>query len=532
MNSIWEHCRRWVTLRHFVALFLIYLAGISSILLANRFYLDDLGRALYGYADWLPSARPLTELFSWLFYLGPMTMDASPLTQFIAIGVLALTSLILLAILRTRVSWWSVICTVPVGLSPYVLENLSYKFDSPSMALAMLCSVFPAYLARKRTFRTFSGAAALLFASASLYQPALGAYMAICCYFILADLASRKRFAVVLRRAGDFILPFVLGIGLYVPQAHLWFKKSEYTDYITQHAAIPPIPELPAAVWDNIRTYAGFFLEDWTGNSLGMLLGVSALCFTVVLFLRWLRNTCCATIRVRAATRPLDRPVLGNLLASAGRLLLLLLVLPCFWLTPLGLQVVLDYPAWSPRTFYSFGVVLSLMLLHLGLFAKGRFKRLGIRGLQALLIWQLLVFAQVYGNMQNNQKEWENSRMTLLAMDLNLYIRETGNCRVAFVGNMGRAPLNEKTELHYPLMSRLVSVPLNNACRWGYEELKTFGAAVVPHVLTINLASEPRTLFLEKPGYRIEKGPDDIGIVTFLPSLAPTSLPPVKKKQP
>ena len=66
--------------RYFAALFLLYLAGIFAILRANRLYLDDLGRALYGYADWIESARPLSELMSFIFYLGPITVDASPLS--------------------------------------------------------------------------------------------------------------------------------------------------------------------------------------------------------------------------------------------------------------------------------------------------------------------------------------------------------------------------------------------------------------------------------------------------------------------
>ena len=212
--ALWQGVRQRVVSRPFIVLFLVYLLGISSMIRANRFYLDDLGRTFYGYADWLPSARPLAEAFSWLFFFGPETLDASPLTQIVAIGALALTSVLLLEALRLRPTWWALLCTVPVGLSPYGLENLSYKFDAPGMAFGMLSAVASASLLRRPSLRTSMYAAALLFASASFYQPALGAYLAICGYLALVDTASRKRIRVVGRRIGRFALPFLMGGGV------------------------------------------------------------------------------------------------------------------------------------------------------------------------------------------------------------------------------------------------------------------------------------------------------------------------------
>lgn len=507
ITTLWHKVQQRITSRSFVTLVFIYLLGLSSMIRANRFYLDDIGRTLYGYADWLPSARPLAEALSWLFYLGPKTLDASPLTQLLAIAILALTSLLLLEALRLRPTLWALLCTVPIGLSPYGLENLSYKFDAPGMAFGLLCAVAAACLLRRPSHRATLCAALLLFASTSFYQPALGAYLAICAYSTLKDITSRKRFGVVLRRIRIVALPFVAGVGVYVLQAPLWFVPSQYTDYVEKHAAMPALEQLPQVLQANIATYMQGMQHDWTSNSMGRLLAVVALLFFLTLVARWLRST-------RAAI--MQRGI-GTAIPQAIRLLALGVVLGCFLLTPFGFQFLLESPVWTPRTFYGFGVMLALMLLQLHIFSKGNVQKVGLRLAQGLVVWQLLVFAQVYGNLLENQNDWELTRMTLLAADLNSYITQTGSCRVAFVGSLGNSPLNTQTTARYPLLGRLVTVPLTSAWRWGYEELKTFGVTLEAQTLSPALASQPRKLFTKKPGYSIEEGPNGLGIITFQP---------------
>lgn len=506
-TAFWSKMSQRVFSRPYAALLAIYLLGLSSILQANRYYLDDLGRTLYGYADWLPSARPLTEILAWLFYLGPETLDASPLTQLVAIGLLALSSLLLLEAIGQRRTWWGVLCTVPVGLCPYGLENLSYKFDSPSMALGLLCAVAAACVLRRPSFRSLFYAAALLFASASLYQPALGAYLAICVYLALMDAVSRSTLKVLFRRMGAFIVPFVVGVGAYVLVAPLCFVPSEYTDYVKSHAVMPSPLAVPRVLLENIPIYKRLMLEDWSGNSKGALFAVLGVLFALALLARWQRSFCEA----------LRRRGLGAIFPWFLRLLGLLVLLVCFWLTPFGMQLLLHSPVWAPRTFYSFGVMLALMLLQLQVFSKKQPYKAAGRIIQGLLVWQLLVFAQVYGNMTDNQNKWELTQMTALAVDLNSYIAQTGSNRITFIGSLGLAPLNRYSVSRYPLLGRLVVVPLTDTWRWGYEELKAFGVSLQAQTLLPDHAGKARTVFIKKPGYVIEQGPDDVGIVTFQP---------------
>ena len=511
-SAFFSDMRDRIFSRYFAALFLLYLAGMFAILRANRLYLDDLGRALYGYADWIESARPLSELMSFIFYLGPSTVDASPLSQILAAALLALASLLLFDAVRARPTWSGLLCTAPVGLSPYQLENLSYRFDAPWMALAVVLAVLPWSFYRAGKWRFFTIAALCIFASLSLYQPAIGAYLAVAVYRLLADVVSRGSLALVGKRALRLGLPFVCGAGAYAVQASLWFHKSQYGDYVAQHSALPGIADLPGKIAENVAHYLSLLMRDWHGNGIGALLGVVIVVFAVLLLLRLFRSR-----RAAGASG-------GALPALAIRIALLAALLFCLLLTPFGIQFVLDNPVWPPRTFQGFGVMASLMLLYLHASATRNALRRMFSALQVFFVLQLLIFAQVYGNLLDAQGQWELSRIGLLAADLNRFIRKTGSSRVDFVGSIGLSPLVRTPAAKYPLLGRLVAVPLTRDWRWGYEQLITYGVKVDREDVPENIPPESLTPFLETPNYRIDVTPEGVGRITFLD-------PPVPRPQ-
>jgi hypothetical protein len=480
--------------RSFFFLLAFYAVGIFSILRANRLYLDDMGRALYGYADWVTAARPAAECLSWFFYLSRHTVDASPFTQLLAAALLALVSLTLCLALRMRPCRWTLLATLPVGLSPYGLENLSYKFDSPFMALAVFLSVLP-FLFFHHKGRFFLVAAASLFFSASLYQAAMGAYLALSGYILLLQLVSRKKGRLVLRCFFRLTLPFLLTVGVYAAQASLWFRKGQYGDYVATHYVVPPLSQLPREVAANIADYFRMLQSDWGRNGLGMLLLLLLAWFCGALFLRWLRN--------RRAMGPW----------APARLLLLFPLLFSFLLTPLGVQLLLQDPVWSPRTYCAFGVAAALMLLSLCAVARAGTPRLLARCLTAFLVLQLLIFSQIYGNLLAAQSNWERSRMAMLIPGLSKFIAETDSTKVTFTGSIGQTPLLQVPSRMYPLLGRMVSVPLTRNWRWGYEQLKIFGVYVFPGRALVQ--DEKLTLFMDTPTFRIEQTQDGVAVVSF-----------------
>src|SRR4249920_1852 len=74
----------------FLTLFALYFVILFPILRANRYYNDDLKRALIGRTGWDATGRPLTNLLMRMLQCYDHAMvDISPLPQFGAIAILA-----------------------------------------------------------------------------------------------------------------------------------------------------------------------------------------------------------------------------------------------------------------------------------------------------------------------------------------------------------------------------------------------------------------------------------------------------------
>jgi hypothetical protein len=130
-----------------VLLFLVYTVAFISVIRANYYYTDDLGRAIYGYEITGDFSRYVANILSEIFHGNTWLADISPLPQIMALFIMTLTGVILLSVLssllNTNAGKWSFIALIPVGLSPYFLSCLSYKYDAPYMAFSVFASVFP-----------------------------------------------------------------------------------------------------------------------------------------------------------------------------------------------------------------------------------------------------------------------------------------------------------------------------------------------------------------------------------------------------
>ena len=129
----------------FLIFFIIYLLSLFSIIRANFNYIDDLGRVMYGYSGWTDFSRYTSTILSYFLHADTYLTDISPLPQIIAVLLLSCASVIILYIFSNnkKIILWNIVAIVPIGLCPYFLECLSYKYDSPYMALSILASVFP-----------------------------------------------------------------------------------------------------------------------------------------------------------------------------------------------------------------------------------------------------------------------------------------------------------------------------------------------------------------------------------------------------
>lgn len=157
-------------------LFAVFVVGISAILRANFYYMDDSPRAALGYKQWDYFSRYLSTALATLVHGGDYLADAAPLPQILAMLIMAVSGILMGYIVyeRTTFSGWELAVLSILGLNPYFLGCVSFRFDAPYMALSVLAAVVP-LLCRNRNTAAYVLASGLgILAVCTSYQAAAG----------------------------------------------------------------------------------------------------------------------------------------------------------------------------------------------------------------------------------------------------------------------------------------------------------------------------------------------------------------------
>lgn len=248
---------RWLK-RPVLFLSAAYLLAFSSILRANFNYIDDMTRCATGMNGWDGGSRFLSMYLAKLVHGDSYLADVSPLPQLIAILFLALSGAAVVRVLGgdKPASFWALAAVLPLGLSPYFLECVSYKYDSPYMALSILVSAAPLLLAGRGGWRYRAAAALGSLAMCTSYQASSGVFP------MLAVLLAFRRWnrGEDWRKALRFLAESALcyGAGVLVFQAVFIPLGFNYID-----AGLPPIRQMPAVFLSHLKTYYSLVRSDF-----------------------------------------------------------------------------------------------------------------------------------------------------------------------------------------------------------------------------------------------------------------------------
>ena len=216
-NRIAVSCtRNWYTnisaAKALVIILAIFALGISAILRANFNYIDDMVRVADVYKYWSEFSRFLSDAISSFIHMDTYLTDVSPLPQLLAAACLAVTSIMLLYIVHEKLyfSIWELIACIPLGLNPYFLECLSYKYDAPYIALSILFAVFPLLFRKGKSIAYIFISMICTIALCTTYQASSGIYPILVILLILKMWNNKES----IKRIGKFCLDSVAGYGL------------------------------------------------------------------------------------------------------------------------------------------------------------------------------------------------------------------------------------------------------------------------------------------------------------------------------
>ena len=420
----------------FVMLIAIYAIAFSAIIRANFSYVDDIGRTYSGYKNWgLTFSRYLSDFLSTFIHGDNYLTDVSPLPQFLAIILLALSSVIVIYVIseKREISIWQIIAVLPLGLSPYFLECISFKFDAPYMALSILVSVIPLLFVTKRPL-IYSAAVFLgTLAMCMTYQVSSGIFpmlVALLCF-------KRWNEGTSWKDVFKFLFPSVLSYGLGLVFFQLFLLKS-FDGYVSN--TLPPLHELPYTIYHNLKRYFSLVISDF--QRIWILL-------IILLFLSFLYIAVCNSKQKKRTVFPVAAAVLC------------VMPLMCFGLYPL-----LSAPLFRARAMYGFGV----MIAFLAVFDVSAKKVYPVKFISFALSWLFFVFSFTYGNAIFSQQEYEDFRIQMAINTMNeLPVFSTDEVKkVQLKGSVRKAPSLENSIKHFPILDRLVPVTFYGSDKWGY----------------------------------------------------------------
>lgn len=444
--------RRFTRTQAFVLISCLFFVGYFSIFRSDFLYIDDMGRSWLGYRGWDDFARWMSYNGSVLFGFSRYLTDISPLTQILAIFFLSLSCNIIIFDVyeKKECSIFDVIAALSIGFYPYFLECISYRFDSPFIALSILFSLLPFIFKGKRyIFSVIICVAGMLMT----YQAASGIYPVVVVAVMMHKLGEATTNNEI-KEVVAFFLKSILGYTVGLIIYFLGIMKIFPPSPAYRSIEFPTIREFGSTILDNYYQFYQSLFHDFRRVWL-LLIAIMVIGYVVINTIHYKR-----------------KKVVGFMISVVVILVYILLAF--------GLFPVIKGPLIACRSMYGPGVTIAVIgccisnKFNIASFDKMHFTSIiCIPYIVAACIvnYCFFSFSFTYGNALSIQKNYTDIRVMMLLDDLthcDVIMNPDEYKQIQFVGSIGFAPGIQNMSVKYPIIQRLVPVHINNGWAWGY----------------------------------------------------------------
>ncbi|PVZ88952.1 GtrC [Serratia sp. S1B] len=150
------------------------------IILADVYYRDDFERVLNPAAGWYTLGRPAADLLMRIFTFNIFELtDTAPFT--LLLGILFISWVLWTVAKRneTILTVGSLCPYILLLISPFFLQNISYKYDSLPMISALAISILAYFYPRDRGVKSYLVPIAYLFLALTMYQPCTNIFIGL-----------------------------------------------------------------------------------------------------------------------------------------------------------------------------------------------------------------------------------------------------------------------------------------------------------------------------------------------------------------
>ncbi|MGY6770041.1 glucosyltransferase domain-containing protein [Komagataeibacter sp. NFXK3] len=419
--------------------FFVFLVFSYPIIHASVYYADDTPHTLYG-IHWERDGRPLGQLL--ILLMGRFSIvDYAPLPQLFGLPFIAM------ALAAFSIRWGysrvsSIICLSLIVCNPFFMENISYRFDSIIMEMAVFCSIMPfsidLFIKRFDRKSIYLWKFSSIIACLNLYQSAINIYLSLILLTVVLSLIKKEDASKVLREA--FYNVIILGLGLFAYKLETCVLPGgdHYAD------AHKEVVHSVAEIFKNIPDFSLVIAP-------ALIKGVQSIIFSVILVLG------CISLVLRVI-RMLRK---GDLTPASGAL-----VIFCLAVLPLcipGILLLLAHPVYAARVMTGFGAVCACFFTFL-LGPAPSFRR-HVSYIPCVLVgfglWSEMTMSAAYANALAAQSRFRDQMAQAMVDDAVQLAREANlpdgeSFWWSTRGNEPIAPLALRTLFKYQVLTDMV----------------------------------------------------------------------------
>lgn len=433
---------------------LLSLIFFLPIIFSNHYYVDDLGRSILGYSNWSQNGRPVADWVFLAISFGPVLPDISPLPQIIATIAMSFCAYMCTTSFfdnESRIT--KVMAVMPLITSPFLLENMSYKYDSLPMTLSILCASLPFIFKIERWQTHFITCLISVMLVLCIYQASINIYIIFSITLVLSNFKdgnTNKGFSIIATSMSGLAVSYIFYSAFVSPNLLAGSYNIRHSELATTG-----LKEALDVISRNIDSFIKLISLSFTPAFLCF-----AIIFIAIAFIGLIKITivdCGSNIFIKAIKITIT-------LASPFAVVILIA----------GPMLLLKDPVISPRVMMAFGATITFFtILTLWTVEGNKYLRNIISIVFSFYYLYSLGFAFAYANALDNQEKYENSIITTMISDINGNNFEKHE-KIAFKGKMPMSPEGRLAEKKYPLIGSLIQPSINNQWWWGYSHMTHF----------------------------------------------------------
>ncbi|OJG99466.1 hypothetical protein RV18_GL001534 [Enterococcus termitis] len=414
---------------------IIYQLAILAIGLVNFPYMDDTVRQQAGNTDFASTySRWGSEVASWLVQGSRHLTDMGLLTHILTGFILAISSIIVVYTLNNKtLRFFPLVVSTLIGLNPWFLQCISFRFDSPYMALSILFSVLPFLWWESKRSIFFILSTFSIFMMCNTYQASSGIYIIMVLALALKTLLAGGKISDPLKKV-------FLSAGAYIVAMLMYFIETKFNPELAArggNVAIAKLRDIPATLFTNSSMYLQQISDQST--KIWFILFLFLIIFFIVFSVK------------NAKITPFKSLIYLVLYLILGAIL----SYGVFLIFPEKLALA------APRYAYGFGVFTSITcILLLDYKLTQPILNVTVKGTAGLFCFYLLSFPFVFASSLYYQKGAFERQSVMLAMTLkNLVTTETKEVYASML--FKDSPVFDNTKRNYPILQDMV--PPNTA---------------------------------------------------------------------